>query len=78
MDIQMPQMDGFEATRRVRLLGDEVLRQVPVVALTALAMPGDRERCISSGATAYLTKPVAMREMVTLVRSLYEGEPFNP
>jgi len=70
MDIQMPRMDGFAATRRVRLLADEVLRQIPIIALTALAMPGDRERCISSGATAYLTKPVAMREMVTLVRSL--------
>jgi len=70
MDIQMPEMDGLEATRRIRQLADEQLRQIPVVALTALAMPGDKERCITAGATAYLTKPMHMRELVTLMHAL--------
>lgn len=65
MDIQMPKMDGLEAIRQIR--SDVQLRHIPIIALTALAMKGDRERCIEAGAHEYLSKPVRLRELVQLI-----------
>ena len=61
MDVQMPEMDGLEATRRLRL--DPTLRITPIIALTALAMPGDREQCLDSGMDDYMSKPVGLKEL---------------
>jgi CheY-like chemotaxis protein len=55
-------MDGMETTRRLR--ADSELANVPIIALTALAMPGDRERCLEAGANEYLSKPVSLKGLV--------------
>ncbi len=67
MDIQMPEMDGLEAIRRLK--ADETTRHIPIIALTALAMPGDRERCLAAGANEYLSKPVKLAQLLQLIQS---------
>jgi PAS domain S-box-containing protein len=65
MDIQMPVMDGLTAIREIR--ADAAIKNIPIVALTALAMPGDRERCLEAGATDYMSKPVNLKALAELV-----------
>ncbi|WP_392533921.1 PAS domain S-box protein [Nostoc sp. C117] len=68
MDIQMPEMDGLEAIRSIR--SDRHLTDVPIIALTALAMPGDREICLATGANEYLTKPVKLKQLAVIIQQL--------
>ncbi|WP_165230624.1 PAS domain S-box protein [Aquisphaera insulae] len=68
MDIQMPGIDGLEAIRVLRSAPET--RTLPIVALTALAMSGDRERCLDAGADAYLSKPMTLRELRRVVAEL--------
>jgi len=65
MDVQMPVMDGVEAICHIR--ADPDLVQVPIVALTALALPGDRDRCLEAGATVHLSKPIGMKKVVQVI-----------
>ncbi len=68
MDCQMPEMDGYEATRRIRK--DFTLKQydIPIVALTANAIKGDEEKCIQAGMTGYLSKPVYLKDLESVLR----------
>ena len=74
MDCQMPVMDGFEATRRIRDRASGVLDPlIPIVAMTANAMRGDRERCLDAGMNDYLSKPVSPQELRTLVTRVMDS-----
>ena len=65
MDCQMPVLDGYAATAAIRRLPDEAVRRTPVIAVTANAMPGDREACLSAGMDAFLSKPYTLEQLRT-------------
>ena len=67
MDVQMPEMDGFAATREIRKM-EQKYRELPVVAMTAHAMKGDREKCIASGMDDYIAKPVVPKTLLEMVQ----------
>jgi CheY-like chemotaxis protein len=71
MDIMMPEMDGYEATRRLRQ--DARFRNLPIVALTAKAMKGERDRCLEAGASDYLTKPVDTDKLLQTLQNYLPG-----
>ena len=70
MDIQMPVMDGFEATSILK--ADPVTKSITIVALTAFAMQGDREKCIEAGFNDYITKPLDTRAFMTKIKEYLE------
>ena len=70
MDVQMPGLDGLEVTRRIRQFADRGIADVPILGLTALAMPEDRDRCIAAGMNAYQGKPFSLKALPGLLRRL--------
>jgi PAS domain S-box-containing protein len=70
MDVQMPEMDGFEATRLIRKGEESTTRHMPIAAMTAHAMTGDKERCLEAGMDSYISKPLHRKELLALVESL--------
>lgn len=67
MDIQMPKLNGFDAMLRLR--SESATAKTPIIALTALAMVGDRERCLAAGANAYFSKPLSLRQLVNTIQT---------
>lgn len=74
MDCQMPEMDGFEATRLIRQLEERIGRHVPIIAMTANAMNGDREACLAVGMNDYLAKPIRTEELHALLKKWIETQ----
>lgn len=74
MDIQMPEMDGFEATTAIRAKEDGTDRHIPIVAMTAHALKGDEERCLNSGMDAYVSKPIRSAQLYETIERLLEGD----
>jgi signal transduction histidine kinase/CheY-like chemotaxis protein len=72
MDIQMPAMNGLEAIAHLR--ANTRFAATPIIALTALAMPGDRERCLEAGANEYMSKPVSLKAMIRMIQQLLGSE----
>jgi two-component system, sensor histidine kinase and response regulator len=73
MDLQMPEMGGLEAARAIRRHEREGARRLPLIALTAHAMPGDRERCLEAGLDGYLSKPIDVDELIAAVERFGAG-----
>jgi len=72
MDLQMPQMDGYEATRHIRALGTEKAETIPIIAVTANVFKEDIEKCLECGMNGHVGKPVDMDEILKLLKQYLE------
>jgi CheY-like chemotaxis protein len=73
MDVQMPEMDGFETTGAIRARERGTGMHLPIIAMTAHAMQGDRERCIAAGMDDYISKPLDIKELIELLGKFSEA-----
>jgi two-component system sensor histidine kinase/response regulator len=71
MDCQMPELDGYQATQKIRAFEESTTRHIPIVAMTANAMMGDREKCLNSGMDDYVSKPLRIQHLRTVLQSLF-------
>jgi CheY-like chemotaxis protein len=75
MDVQMPEVSGYEATRQIREMERGTGRHMPIIAMTAFAMADDRERCLAAGMDNYISKPIKIRELIQLVATVVGPQP---
>jgi CheY-like chemotaxis protein len=68
MDVQMPKMDGIEATKIIRGHNEPYFQKLPILMYTALGMPGDEERCLETGADEYFMKPFGLKNLVNKIK----------
>jgi CheY-like chemotaxis protein len=73
MDLQMPELDGFEATKLIREKEKTTGAHLPIIALTAHAMQGDKERCLACGMDGYVSKPLRSEKLFSVIESLVPG-----
>ena len=73
LDLYIPKMDGYEVTRRLK--GDQDLQYIPIIALTAHAMKGDREKALAAGCDGYIAKPINVRELPTQIQHFLKPNP---
>jgi len=73
MDIQMPEMDGLDAIAAIRQDEDEQIKNIPIIAATALTMEGDKQRCLDIGANDYISKPLRLKELVDKIEALLQA-----
>ena len=73
MDVQMPEMDGLTATAAIRHQEQKTGNHIPIIAMTAHAMKGDRERCLAAGMDGYLSKPINSRELFQTIHTVLQG-----
>jgi CheY-like chemotaxis protein len=78
MDVQMPEMDGFEATKRIREKEKDSGAHQPIIALTAHAMKGDEERCMVGGMDGYVAKPIKLEELFSVIENVVPGMNRRP
>jgi two-component system sensor histidine kinase/response regulator len=78
MDVQMPELDGLEATQVIRASEAATKRHTPIIALTAHAMTGDRDRCLRAGMDAYVTKPLSQSELFGTIEALIGSRSPRP
>ncbi|MBA3013544.1 MAG: response regulator [Proteobacteria bacterium] len=72
MDISIPKLDGYEVTKRLK--SSDAFRAIPVIALTAHAMKGDREKAIAAGCDGYITKPINVRELANQIKPFFRPD----
>jgi CheY-like chemotaxis protein/HPt (histidine-containing phosphotransfer) domain-containing protein len=77
MDVQMPELDGIEATRQIRSEELDSGKRLPIIAMTAHAMPGDRERCIEAGMDGYLSKPIRLDTLLSEIERILQVQPAD-
>jgi CheY-like chemotaxis protein len=77
MDVQMPDMDGLQATAAIRKLEESTGRHIPIVAMTAHAMKGDREKCLAAGMDGYVSKPIHKAELFAAIETLIGDRPLE-
>jgi PAS domain S-box-containing protein len=78
MDVQMPDLDGLEATRLIRRQQLQAGTSIPIIAVTAHAVKGDREKCLAAGMDAYVTKPIRTQELFDTIAAVLDGDESSP